>query len=288
MGKLFLCPTPIGNLADMPPRVVEVLNDADLIAAEDTRTSLPLMKHFGIETPMVSYHKYNEKERTEELLEKLRGDFKLALISDAGMPGISDPGEILVARCREEGIEVTALPGPSAFVTALVMSGLPTRSFTFEGFLPQDKKEQKEVLDRLKNASVTTVFYEAPHRLVKTLEALCAAAVPEGTDPKEARRIAAIREISKKFEECKLLPLPELLAYYRENEPRGEFVLVVEGLSREKARAEEQKPFLEMSVEEHMALYSDLPEKEAMKRVAAERGVTKRDIYQALKIRSEE
>lgn len=275
-GKLVLCPTPIGNLGDISERVLENLRAADYIAAEDTRTSFPLLKHFDIDKPMISYHKFNETERSGELIEKMREGAVIALITDAGMPAISDPGQILVARCHEEGIPVTALPGPCAFVTALALSGFDSRRFSFEGFLPQDKKEQAEVLDRLSKSTQTVIFYEAPHRLAKTLGAMCEAAAD--------RRCACVRELTKKFEEVRFGTVSELRSYYEENEPRGEFVVLIEGISRETLEEQKRQSFEELSIEDHMALYADLPEKEAMKRVAAERGLTKRDVYQMLKV----
>lgn len=275
-GQLVLCPTPIGNLGDISERVLESLRAADYIAAEDTRTSYPLLRHFEIEKPMISYHKFNETERSGELIEKMRAGAVIALITDAGMPAISDPGQILVARCHEEGIPVTALPGPCAFVTALALSGFDSRRFSFEGFLPQDRKEQTEVLERLAGSTQTVIFYEAPHRLTKTLAAM---AVSSGD-----RRCACVRELTKKFEEVRFGTVAELAAYYTDNEPRGEFVILVEGISREIIAREKEARFAELSLEEHMALYVDLPEKEAMKRVAAERGLSKRDVYQMLKV----
>lgn len=274
-GKLILCPTPIGNLADMSERVLETLKTADVIAAEDTRTSAPLLAHFDIHTPLISYHKFNEHERSEELIQRIEEGQTVALISDAGMPAISDPGQILVRQLRDKGLQVTALPGPSAFVTALAMSGLDSRRFIFEGFLPTDKKERKMVLSELENAHHTTIFYEAPHRLKETLEML-AGIVPD-------RRTAIVREITKKFEECLCGTMKEMAAYYQENEPRGEFVILIEGRSLEEMEAVRQADFESMSLEEHMAMYSDLPEKEAMKQVAKDRGVSKRDIYALLK-----
>lgn len=275
-GKLFLCPTPIGNLDDITKRVLDTLESVDLIAAEDTRNSLNLLRHFEIRTPMISYHQHNEKERTQELTEKLKSGLRIALITDAGTPGISDPGQILVRRCHQEGIEVTSLPGPCAFVTALTLSGLDSRSFIFEGFLPYEKKEREPVLERLRHAVQTTIFYEAPHRLGKTLAVLAEAA---GNRP-----AAAVRELTKRYEEIRLMPLKELAAYYADNEPRGEFVILIEGGSLQERQAEEQEEWRSLSLEEHMARYRHLPEKEAMKEVARERGLSRREIYRQWKI----
>ncbi|MCF0135208.1 MAG: 16S rRNA (cytidine(1402)-2'-O)-methyltransferase [Lachnospiraceae bacterium] len=274
-GQLILCPTPIGNLGDISRRVLETLQQADVIAAEDTRTSAPLLSHFDIHTPLISYHKFNEQERSHELLERVKRGETVALISDAGMPAISDPGQILVKKARELGLSVTALPGPSAFVTALAMSGLDSRRFIFEGFLPTDKDQRRLVLEELSESHHTTIFYEAPHRLKETLK-LFASVCPD-------RHGAVVREITKRFEECRTGTLAELSDYFSENEPRGEFVILIEGRSLSSIKEEKQKSFEEMSIEEHMALYKDLPEKEAMKQVARDRGVSKRDIYALLK-----
>ena len=274
-GKLYLCPTPIGNRGDMTPRALEVLGAVDLIAAEDTRTSYPLLRAFGIDKPMTSYHKFNEQERTPELIERLKNGAEIALITDAGMPAISDPGQILVHSCHEAGIPVTALPGPCAFVTALALSGFDSRRFRFEGFLPQDKDGKKEALERLARADETVIFYEAPHRLEKTLAEMSRVA--------GERACCCTRELSKKFEEVRFGTVAELGAYYRENEARGEFVILIAGISREIIEREKQAAWESLSLEEHMALYRELPEKEAMKRVAAERGISKREVYAALK-----
>lgn len=280
MGTLYLCPTPIGNLSDMTERVLEVLRSVDVIACEDTRTSLGLLSHYEIKKPLISYHKFNEQERSPELIRRLQGTAdqpgeNIALISDAGMPAISDPGQILVRKCHEAGIPVTALPGPCAFVTALALSGLDSRRFSFEGFLPTDKKEREEVLEALKTARGTTIFYEAPHRLKDTLKLL--------RKSSGLRPAACVREISKKFEEIRLGTIPELQAWFEENEPRGEFVILIEGVSDEVRQKQKAERFEDMSMEEHMALYKDLPEKEAMKAVAKDRGISKRDVYAALK-----
>ena len=274
-GCLVLCPTPIGNLKDISERTLEALQSADVIAAEDTRNTAPLLSYYGIHTPLVSYHKYNEHERSDELLDRVEKGETVALVTDAGMPAISDPGQIIVKRCHERGLPVTALPGPCAFVTALAMSGLDSRRFIFEGLLPADKKERRAVLSELSETHHTTIFYEAPHHLKDTLKEMAEAA--------GERQAACVREITKKFEECRIGSVRELCAFYEENEPRGEFVIVIEGRSMAEIKAEKQASFESLSIEEHMALYADLPEKEAMKKVAADRGVSKRDIYQALK-----
>lgn len=274
-GRLVLCPTPIGNLRDISERVIEALKEADVIACEDTRTSAPLLAHFDIHTSLISYHKFNERERTESLLYRIVQGETVALISDAGMPAISDPGQILVREAHKMGLTVTALPGPSAFVTALAMSGLDSRRFIFEGFLPTDKKERQRVLSELENAHHTTIFYEAPHRLKETLEFFDKVA--------SERQAAVVREITKRFEECRTGTVRELRQYFEENEPRGEFVVLIEGRSLQELQEEKRRSFDEMSIEEHMALYSDLSEKDAMKQVAKDRGLSKRDIYAMLK-----
>lgn len=275
-GTLFLCATPIGNLADMTPRVIETLQSADVIAAEDTRNSIRLLNHFGINTPMTSYHEYNKVEKAKHLIEQLQSGKNIALITDAGTPAISDPGEVLVAMCREAGIHVTSLPGAAACITALTLSGLSTRRFSFEGFLPADKKEKKAILDELTTESRTMILYEAPHHLIRTLEELAAAL--------GNRRITICRELTKKFETVMPTTLEAALSYYTENEPRGEYVLVIEGKSLTEKKEEQQAKWQEMSIEEHMKYYEDtgIDRKEAMKSVAKDRGVSKRDIYNYL------
>ncbi|MBQ7057779.1 MAG: 16S rRNA (cytidine(1402)-2'-O)-methyltransferase [Firmicutes bacterium] len=279
MGTLYLCPTPIGNLSDISERVLETLRSVDVIACEDTRTSLGLLTHFDIHKPLISYHKFNEQERSEEIIRRLKGldqpEEDVALISDAGMPAISDPGQILVRKCHDAGIRVTALPGPCAFVTALALSGLDSRRFSFEGFLPTDKKEREEVLEALAKARGTTIFYEAPHRLKETLKLLSKSA--------GERPAACVREISKRFEEIRLGTIEELGIYFDRVEPRGEFVILIEGVPEEERQKEMAARFEDLSIEEHMALYQDLPEKDAMKAVAKDRGISKRDVYAALK-----
>ena len=275
-GTLYLCATPIGNLEDMTFRAVRVLKEVDLIAAEDTRNSIKLLNHFGIKTPMTSYHEYNKIEKGKKLIQKLLDGARIALITDAGTPGISDPGEELVKMCYEAGVNVTSLPGASAGITALTLSGLSTRRFVFEAFLPSDKKEKAAVLDALATETRTMVLYEAPHRLVRTLTEL--------RDALGNRRITVCRELTKKHETAFATTLDAALAYYEEHEPRGECVLVVEGKSREAIRQEEVAQWEELSIEEHMDFYlvQGMEKKEAMKRVAKDRGVSKRDVYSQL------
>lgn len=275
-GKLYLCATPIGNLEDITLRVLRVLEEVDLIAAEDTRNSIKLLNHYEIKTPMTSYHEFNKIEKAYQLVEKLQEGMNIALITDAGTPGISDPGEELVKIAYEAGIEVTSLPGPAACITALTLSGLSTRRFVFEAFLPKDKKERKRILEELQKETRTIILYEAPHHLIKTLEEL-----------REAlgnRRITLCRELTKKYEEGQRTTIDEVLEYYKDKEPRGEYVLVLEGKTKEEVEEERKKEWEPLSLEEHMQFYEQkgISHKEAMKLVAKDRGVSKRDIYQAL------
>ena len=275
-GILYLCATPIGNLEDMTFRAVRVLKEVDLIAAEDTRNSIKLLNHFDIHTPMTSYHEYNKFDKGKELVARLREGKNVALITDAGMPGISDPGEELVKMCAEAGITVTALPGACACVTALTLSGLGTRRFAFEAFLPGDKKERRQALDGLKNETRTIVLYEAPHRLTRTLEELL--------ETLGNRRISVCRELTKKHETIFRTDLEKALSRYREEEPRGECVLVIEGKPEEELIREKQEAWKEMTPEQHVGMYESqgIPRKEAMRLAAKDRGVSRREIYQAL------
>lgn len=275
-GTLYLCATPIGNLEDMTFRCVRILKEVDLIAAEDTRNSIRLLNHFEIKTPMTSYHEYNKIEKGRKLVEKLREGTDIALITDAGTPGISDPGEELVRMCREEGIPVTAVPGAAACVTALTISGLPTRRFVFEAFLPTEKKERQQILEELKQETRTIVLYEAPHRLVKTLRLLL--------ETLGDRQVRVCRELTKKHETVYEDTLSGAAFYYEEQEPKGECVLVIAGKSREEIRREEQMQWEEMTLEEHMEKYlsEGMDRKEAMKQVAKDRGIGKREVYRAL------
>lgn len=275
-GKLYLCATPIGNLEDITYRVVRVLQEVDLIAAEDTRNSIKLLNHFEIKTPMTSYHEHNKFEKGQKLVEKLQEGVNIALITDAGTPGISDPGEELVRMCYEAGIEVTSLPGAAACITALTLSGLATRRFAFEAFLPTDKKEKQAVLKELQNETRTMILYEAPHRLVRTLEELF--------ECLGNRKITVCRELTKKYETAFVTTIEEAIAYYRDVEPKGECVLVIEGRSRDELRQEEVSKWEELCIEEHMNYYLEqgIDKKEAMKKVAKDRGISKRDVYQEL------
>ena len=275
-GILYLCATPIGNLQDMTQRVVDTLKEVDLIAAEDTRNSIKLLNHFEIKTPMTSYHEYNKVEKALYLVEQLQMGKNIALITDAGTPAISDPGEVLVRECHKANITVTSLPGACAMITALTLSGLNTRRFCMEGFLPSDKKEKKEILEELKQETRTIILYEASHRLTKTLVELY--------DVLGQREITLCRELTKKYETTYKTTLEEAIEYYKDNEPRGEYVLVLEGKSKEEMKQEKIKEWEQMSIEEHVAFYEKqgIDHKDAMKLVAKDRGVGKRDIYQYL------
>ena len=275
-GKLYLCATPIGNLDDITLRVLNTLKEVDLIAAEDTRHSIKLLNHFHIKTPMTSYHEYNKVDKAKYLVEQMKNGVSIALITDAGTPGISDPGEELVRQCHEAGVPLTSLPGPAACITALTISGLATRRFCFEAFLPSDKKEKQWILEELKRETRTIILYEAPHRLVRTLEEL-----------REAlgnRRITICRELTTRYETAFQTTFEEALAVYETEEPRGECVVVIEGKSISEIREERMKTFEEMSLEEHMELYEKqgIERKEAMRMVAKDRGISKRDVYQQL------
>lgn len=272
-GTLTLCATPIGNLEDITYRVVRTLQEVDFIAAEDTRHTRKLLNHFDIHTKLISYHEHNKMEKGKELIELLKEGKNLALVTDAGTPGISDPGEDIVKLAIEEGITVTSAPGAVAGITALILSGQSTRRFIFEGFLPTDKKERKALLESLKTETRTTILYEAPHRLNKTLELLYEALGD--------RSITVTKELTKKFEFIHKTTLSGAITYFEEVEPKGEFVLVLAGKDLKTLQEEDQKVWEEMSIEEHMNLYVNkgMDEKTAMKQVAKDRGVSKRDIY---------
>lgn len=275
-GTLYLCATPIGNLEDITYRVLRTLKEVDLIAAEDTRNSIKLLNHFDIHTPMTSYHEFNKIEKAYQLVAKLKEGQNIALITDAGTPGISDPGEDIVRICYEEGVPVTSLPGAAACITALTMSGRPTRRFAFEAFLPREKKERAAVLEELKGETRTMIIYEAPHHLVKTITELYEALGD--------RQLTVCRELTKKHEEKLQTTFSSFLTYCETNEPRGEYVLIICGKSRDEITKEKQSSWEAMTIEEHMEHYESqgIDHKEAMKLVAKDRGVSKRDIYQAL------
>ena len=275
-GKLYLCATPIGNLEDITYRVVRTLNEVDLIGAEDTRNSIKLLNHFDIKTPMTSYHEFNKYDKAKQLVEMMKEGKNIAIITDAGTPGISDPGEEVVRQCFEAGIQVTSLPGPAACITALTMSGQKTRRFCFEAFLPKDKKEKVAVLEELKNETRTIIIYEAPHRLARTLKEL--------RETLGNRQLTLCRELTKKYEEADKTTIDQAIEKYNEKEPRGEYVLVIEGKSQEEIQEENKQKWESMTIEEHMEYYitQGNDKKSAMKLVAKDRGVSKRDIYNQL------
>ena len=277
-GILYFCATPIGNLQDMSFRVLETLKSVDLIAAEDTRNSIKLLNHYDIHTPMTSYHEFNKYDKANVLIDELKSGKNIALITDAGTPAISDPGEVLVKMAREEGITVTSLPGPCALITALTLSGLPTRRFIFEGFLPKEKKERKEVLASLEKETRTVILYEAPHHLKGTLKEL--------QEALGDREIVLCRELTKKFEEVVTFTISSAAEYYESHEPKGEYVLVIRGMDEEELSALKKESFENMTIAEHVAMYEaqGMDRKEAMKKAAADRGISKRDVYQALLI----
>ncbi|KGM96497.1 tetrapyrrole methylase [Clostridium novyi A str. 4552] len=272
-GKLYVVPTPIGNLKDITLRALEILQNADIIAAEDTRQTLKLLNHFNIKKQMISYHKFNENIKSDDIINMLKDCKQVALVSDAGTPGISDPGSVIIKRCIEESIEFEVLTGATAVTTALVYSGLDTTKFLFRGFLPRENKDRKPIIEDLKNRQETLIFYESPHRLIKTLEFLY--------ENLGNRRISICRELTKLHEEILRLTLEESIAYYSENETRGEYVLVVEGKSIEEVIKEEQEVWADLSIENHIKKYIDegLTKKEAIKKVAKDRSVPKSDIY---------
>ena len=277
-GKLFLVATPIGNLEDITLRALECLKSVDVIACEDTRHSRILLDHYGINARTVSYHEHNKYERADELVTQMIKGVNVAVITDAGTPGISDPGEELVKKAVEAGIEVTSLPGPSAVITALSMCGLSSRRFVFEGFLSMDnKKERRDALERMKGETRTIVIYEAPHRLKKTLEEL--------KETLGDRRLCICRELTKKFEEVQRFSIDQAIEYYNTVEPRGEMVLVIEGMSEEEQLEANAAKWENISPQEHLQQYIDagLSEKDAIKAVAKDRGVSKRDIYGVIK-----
>ncbi len=275
-GMLYICATPIGNLEDITLRTLRILKEVDLIAAEDTRNSIKLLNHFEIKTPMTSYHEFNKYDKAKDLVGKMLNGTNIALITDAGTPAISDPGEELVKQCHEAGITVTSLPGPSAFVTALTISGRETRRFCFEAFLPYDKKERQEILEELKRESRTIILYEAPHKLRKTLKDLY--------ECLGNREISLCRELTKKHETNFRTTLEDAIAFYEKEEPRGEFVLVIQGMDRKDLQEASQQSFREISIQDHMEQYmiQGMDKKSAMKAVAKDRGIGKREVYQAL------
>ncbi len=276
-GMLYLCATPIGNLEDITFRVIRTLKEVDLIAAEDTRNSIKLLNHFEIKTPMTSYHEHNKVEKAKVLVDKMRAGTNIALITDAGTPGISDPGEELVRQCHEAGIQVTSLPGAAACITALTMSGQPTRRFVFEAFLPFDKKERADVLEELKNETRTIIIHEAPHHLAALIDELTGVL---GGD----RSVSICKELTKRYEKVWKTTLEEASQFYKSRQPRGEYVLVIAGRDRQELKLEKQKSWDAMSIQEHVSMYENqgIDRKEAMRMAAKDRGISKRDVYQQL------
>ncbi|MBE5945152.1 MAG: 16S rRNA (cytidine(1402)-2'-O)-methyltransferase [Lachnospiraceae bacterium] len=273
-GILYLVATPIGNLEDMTFRAVRILSEVDLIAAEDTRNSIKLLNHFEIKTPMTSYHEHNKYEKADELIKKLLDGQNVAVITDAGTPGISDPGEEVVKKCYEAGVRIVPVPGACACINALIASGLPTRRFSFEAFLPTDKKERKLVFEELKNETRTIIIYEAPHRLAKTLTELL--------DILGNRETTVCRELTKKHETFFKTTLEEAVSYYNDNEAKGECIIVIKGVSFEELEEQNRKKWDQMDIPEHIRMYIEqgLDKKEATKQVARDRGVSKREIYE--------
>ena len=272
-GKLFVCGTPIGNLEDITLRVIRILGEADLIAAEDTRHTIKLLNHLNIKKPMISYHEHNRFEKGPEIAARIKEGLKVCLVTDAGMPGVSDPGEDLVKLCINEGIEVEAVPGVSASITALVLSGFSTSKFVFEGFLPRDGKDRKESLNYLKEETRTVIIYESPHRIKYTLKDLY--------DTLDDRRVAICRELTKKFEEVIRIGLKEASVLYDTKEPRGEYVIILEGRNLEELVEEKKRSWDNVTVEEHISIYINqgMNKKDAMRMAAKDRGISKRDIY---------
>ena len=275
-GILYLCATPIGNLEDITLRVLRTLKEADLIAAEDTRNTIKLLNHFNIKTPMTRYHEHNKTSKAVYLVGRLLDGINIALVTDAGTPGISDPGEEIVKKAYEAGIQVTSLPGACACITALTLSGLPTRRFAFEAFLPSDKKERKTIISSIKDETRTTIIYEAPHHLKNTLSELYSTL--------GNRKITICRELTKIHETVQLTTLQEAENYYRQNQPKGEYVLILEGCSIDEIETKKQENWQQISISSHMDIYlsKGIPKKEAMKKVASDRGISKRDVYNYL------
>ncbi len=272
-GTLYLVATPIGNLQDITLRAINTLKEVELIAAEDTRQTIKLLNHFEIKKPLVSYYEHNKVVKGNYLIEQLQQGKDIALVSDAGTPGISDPGEDLVRLCIENEITVTMIPGPVAAVTGMVISGLPTGRFVFEGFLPMNKRTRQERLKQLKDETRTIIFYEAPHKLPYTLKDMYNAW--------GERRIALARELTKRYEEVIRCNLSEAAERYQDETPKGEFVVVIEGQDQEVLQELERDKYSDISIEEHVERYvkEGLPKKEAVKRAAEDRGLNKRDVY---------
>ena len=273
---LYLCATPIGNLEDITLRVIRTLREVDIIAAEDTRNTIKLLNHFNIKTPMTSYHEYNKYDKARYLTRKLLDGSDIALVTDAGTPGISDPGEEIVQEAYRAGIQVTSLPGACACITALTLSGLPTRRFAFEAFLPHDKRERKVILNSLKEETRTIIIYEAPHHLKNTLNELYSVL--------SDRTITICRELTKLHETVQLHTISSAIEYYTQNQPKGEYVLVIEGCSIKELETMQKDKWISIDIPSHMDIYlsKGMPKKEAMKQVASDRGISRREVYNSL------
>ncbi|KAJ49952.1 16S rRNA (cytidine1402-2'-O)-methyltransferase [Clostridium tetanomorphum] len=272
-GKLFIVPTPIGNLKDITLRALEVLDSVDIIAAEDTRQTIKLTNHYNIKKTLISYHQHNEQGKSNSLIKLLKEGRNIALVSDAGTPGISDPGSVIIQRCIEEGMNFEVLPGATASITALVYSGMDTTKFLFRGFLPRENKDRKIVIEEIKDRKETLIFYESPHRLVNTLEFL--------EENVGNRRISICRELTKIHEEILRFTLKEAIEYYKINNTKGEYVLILEGKSEEDIEKEEISKWQELSIEQHILKYINegSSKKEAIKRVAKDRKLSKSEVY---------
>lgn len=274
-GTLYICGTPIGNLEDITIRCLNTLKEVDFIAAEDTRHTLKLLNHYNIKmkTPLISYHEHNKHTKGKYIIHLLEREKNVALVSDAGMPGISDPGEDLIKLCYEFNINVTAVPGPTAVITGLVLSGLNTKRYVFEAFLPTNKKQREFHIKKMKHENKTTVLYEAPHHLISTLE--------EIYNCLGERKISVIREITKKHETVNQGNIKDIIQYFKDNEPKGEFVIVIEGISYNNLIESEQKKWSEININEHVNIYIEkgYTKKDAMKMAAKDRGISKREIY---------
>lgn len=272
-GKLYLVPTPIGNLKDITLRALEVLKEADVIAAEDTRQTLKLLNHFDIKKTLISYHMHNEQGKSEEIINRLKNGEKIALVSDAGMPGISDPGSIIIKKCVEDGIEFEVLPGATAFATALIYSALDSSAFAFRGFISRENKERNKLIEEIKEMKETLIFYEAPHRLISTLTFL--------QENLGNREMAACRELTKLHEEIKRGRISEVKEHFLENQPRGEFVLVVSGKTEEEFEKEKMEEWEHLTIEDHIRKYINdgFSKKDAIKMVAKDRKEPKSVIY---------
>ncbi|MEW9094570.1 MAG: 16S rRNA (cytidine(1402)-2'-O)-methyltransferase [Clostridiaceae bacterium] len=272
-GKLYIVPTPIGNLKDITLRAIEVLNSVDIIAAEDTRQTLKLTNHYNIKKQLISYHQHNEYGKSNNLIEILQEGKEIALVSDAGTPGISDPGSVIIKKCIDNNIDFEVLPGATASITALVYSGMDTSKFMFLGFIPKSNKEKRELIEEIKERKETLIFYEAPHRLINTLEFL--------KENLGERRISLCRELTKLHEDIIRTTISNSLEYYKKNSPKGEYVLILEGKSQQEIEMEEKEKWQDLSIEEHIMMYMEegLNKKEAIKSTAKDRRLSKSEVY---------